>query len=694
MSDLPSDTAPNRGEAQWRRLVEKALDGAPLETLNAVLDTGAEISPLHTPLSAGDKALASGYPGAAPFVRGTAAKPRAWQVLQLVDRRDPAEANAQARVDLANGADGLWLQLADGIPYGGSALEARTMCELEQALSDIPLDSTPIYLAPSTRSVVAIAALVALARKQGVALDKLSGALGLDPVAVMAARGEAPVRSEKALSDALDATLYARSEGMGMMPFVASGRVWHQSGGSAVEELACALAAAVAYWRALAEAGAPLDEAARMIGFHLATDSDVFVSIAKFRAARALWARVSEAAGIAPQPAIITAEMSFRTTTSYDPHTNLLRATAAAFAAAAGGAKAILLLPFSAAAGVPDGFARRLARNTQTILAEESAVGRVVDAPGGSWYVETLTHDLAAQAWAVFQDIEAAGGLLAALKSGDIVRRLESVRERRAAEIARREWPITGVSTYPHLDEAPTPVVTESEDDAAGAGTAPDLPPAGQGSRMAALIKALEQGVSFADLVAASREPSEPIPPLPDPARRDAAGFEALRASSDEARAIAGVRPSVFLANIGPLAAFTDRSTWAKNFFEAGGIEAIDSPGFDSVDALADAFRESGALIVCLCGRDDDYGALAGAVTALRERGAAAVYVVGTTATLDALPDTDARAIQRLLHDGCDAVAILREAHRALQVEEVTGAARRRADDEPLTGGWTQTERT
>jgi len=670
----------------WRRLAGKALGGASLDTLNVALDTGAAIAPLHTALSGGEKARASGYPGVAPFVRGTAVKAQGWRVLQLVDRHDPGDANAQTREDLANGAHGVWLQLPGGVPYGGGELQVRDLSDLERVLADIPLDATQIHLSPGAQSLPSVAILLALAQRHGVGADKLAGTLGLDPLAIIAARAEAPVRSEKALANAVDAALFARREGLGMTPFLASGRVWHQTGGSAVEELACTLAAAVAYWRALDEAGVPLDEAARMIGFHLTADPDVFVSIAKFRAARALWARVTEAAGIAPQPADITAEMSLRTMTRRDPHTNVLRATAAAFAAGTGGARAVLLLPFSAAAGAPDGFARRLARNTQVILAEESALGRVVDAPGGSWYVETLTHDLAARAWAVFQDVEAAGGLASALKSGEVARRLESVRGRRAGEIARRETAITGVSTYPYLDEALPPVVNEGARPQAGAGALPDLPPAGQGERMAAMVEASGRGASVASLLSALHEPSQPLPPLPDPALRDAAGFEALRAASDDARALAGVRPSVFLANIGTLAAFTERATWAKNFFEAGGIEAIQGSGFESLNALAGAFRESGALIACLCGRDDDYAALAGVAEALRGRGAAAVYVVGTAKTLEVLPDVDARVIQRVLFEGCNALAILREAHEVLKVDEVISAARRRADDELPAG--------
>ncbi|MFP4538860.1 MAG: methylmalonyl-CoA mutase family protein, partial [Dichotomicrobium sp.] len=656
------------------------------------LDTGAVIEPLHTPLTAGDKARASGHPGAPPFVRGVAAQTtskRAWQILQLADRRDTAAANKQAREDLAGGADGLWLEFSGGVAYGGGEMDVRDLSALEQALAEIPLDRTRIHFSPGDRALPASALLIALARRRGVAPDKLSGSLGFDPLSVFAARGEAPVRGDRALADAVDATLFAQREGLGMTPLLASGRVWHQAGGSAVEELACVLAAAVAYWRGLAEAGPDLTTAAGLIGLHLTAEPDVFLSIAKFRATRALWARATEAAGIAPQPATLTAEMSYRTMTSRDAHTNLLRATAAAFAAGTGGAEAVLLLPFSAAAGVPDAFARRLARNTQIILSEEAALGRVVDTAGGSWYVETLTHDLAARAWTVFQEIEAAGGLLAALKSGDIARRLESVRERRAAEIARRERSITGVSAYPYLDEAPAPVVREDAAPVAAEtpGGVPELPPPGEGARMAALVEAAAGGLSVTDMVAALHAPCEPLPPLPGMAQRDAHGFEALRAASDEALAVAGVRPPVFLANIGPLAAFTERATWAKNFFEAGGIAALDRPGADSVGALVDAFSKSGASIVCLCGTDDGYAALSGAAAALREAGAVAVYIVGTAATLEALPQADTGAVHRVLHEGCDALAILSEAHRILQVDEVIGSARRREADEVDVSG-------
>ncbi len=694
MNDLEMGTTPEQAEAQWLRLVEKALGGASLGTLNAALDTGEMTPPLYTPRDGAELALASGYPGAAPFIRGAAAGDR-WRVLQAVDMPDLGSANAQALDDLSGGADGLWLQLPGSLPTGGGCLGADRASDLARVLADVPLVRTPVYVCAGVNATAAAAVLLAAFRAQGVGPGQMSGNLGLDPLSAIARSAEAPVRDGSALANAVDAALFARGEGLAMTPFLASGRLWHQAGGSAVEELACTLAAAVSYWRALAGADVPLEDASGMIGLHLTADADVFLTIAKFRAARALWARVTGAAGIAPQPATISAEMSYRTLSARDAYTNLLRASAAGFAAAVGGANAVLLVPFTAAAGVPDTFARRLARNTQIILAEESALGRVADAAGGSWYGESLTHDLAAQAWAAFQEIEASGGLLAALKSGLIARRLQNVRSRREAEIGRRERAITGVSTYPMLDEKTPPVATEGmqRGEMATSDTSFDLPRANRGERMTAMVAAAEQGARIADLSAALLQPCEPIPPLPDPARRDAQGFEELRAASDTARDIAGVRPSVFLANIGPLAAFTDRASWARNFFEAGGIGAIMGTGAGTTEEIAQEFRDSGASIACVCGRDEDYGALAGAAEALRDAGADAVYVAGTPATLDSLAPNDSRATRRLVYDGCDALGILREAHVILKVGEVIASARKRAGEEALTG-WAQTERT
>jgi methylmalonyl-CoA mutase len=687
---------PAPGEADWNALVNKALGGAARDSLNSRLPEGLLIEPLHTRASAQAFCELSGEPGAAPFIRGAPSGPSAvsvrggWQIMQLLDIHDAGAANAQARDDLASGSDGLWVQLGGGVPYGGGYLGARDLNDWQRVFDQIELAGLPVYLNAGWEGPAAAAMWLALAQKRGVGPDRLAGSLGLDPISVIAATGEMPVSRARALGDAIDAAHHAAQLGYGGTPLCASGRVWHQAGGSAVEELALMLCAGLSYWRALEDAGVAPKDGARQIAFHMVADTDLFVGIAKFRAMRALWAFVTGAAGIAPQPALITAEMSFRAISALQPHTNMLRATASCFAAALGGASAIVLLPFSATADAADGFSRRMARNTQLILRAEAHLGRVGDAAGGAWAIETITHELAERTWTLVREIEAAGGLLPALASGLVAGRLAGLQADRRQALARGKEKRIGVSSFPYLDEPPAqstagPDVTiDMLGDAAGG---LDLPPAGRGERTAALIRAAQSGESLRALHAAARTTCEPIPPLPSVGQRDADPFEQLRARSDHALAAAGVRPSVFLANLGAQAAFTARANLARQIFEVGGIAAIDGEGARSNAELAHAFRESGASIACLCGTDAAYAEMQGAADMLKRLGADAVYLCGSPGSHESLSPADARAINRLIHDDCDRIAILNEAHTILRIDDVIAAAGSGADKAPEAGG-------
>ena len=237
-------------------------------------------------------------------------------------------------------------------------------------------------------------------------------------------------------------------------PFAAAdARVIHNAGGSEAQELAYALSVAIAYWRALEAGGVTLDAARRMIFFRMSADADQFMTMAKFRALRKLWARVEEASGLAPQPIFIAAETAWRMMTQRDPYVNMLRVTIATFAAGLGGANAVTVLPFTAALGLPDAFARRVARNTQLVLLEESNLAKVADPAAGSGGIEELTDELCRAAWSLFQEIEKAGGAAAALESGLIQNKVAETRTAREKAIATRRDPLTGTSEFPHLSE-------------------------------------------------------------------------------------------------------------------------------------------------------------------------------------------------------------------------------------------------
>jgi methylmalonyl-CoA mutase len=357
-----------------------------------------------------------------------------------------------------------------------------------------------------------------------------------------------------------------------------------------------------------------------MIFFRLAADADQLLTIAKFRALRQLWARVEDSCGLAPEPAFVAAETAWRMMTRNDPQVNILRSTIATFAAAIGGADAITVLPFTAARGLSDAFARRVARNTQLVLIEEAGIARVADPTAGTGWSEQLTIDLCATAWALFQEIERAGGAAAALAQGLIQRKVATARAEREHAIATCQDALVGANEFADLGEAQVIVLGVER---------ANVPP------MPATIAI------------------EPLAPM-----RLAEPYEALRVTSDRALATTGARPKVFLANLGASADFTERATFATNFFAAGGIEAINGDGFASRDALIAAFKASGARLACLCAADADYARDAtDTARALKAAGAKSIYLAGRPGEREA--DWRNAGIDTFIHLGCDALAIL-----------------------------------
>jgi methylmalonyl-CoA mutase len=412
-------------------------------------------------------------------------------------------------------------------------------------------------------------------------------------------------------------------------PFVlADGRPVHDAGGSEAQELAFALSLALAYLRSLESGGIALEAARAAISFRLVADADQFLTMAKFRALRRLWARVEQACGLPPKPVFIAAETAWRMLTQRDPNVNMLRATMATFAAGLAGANAITVLPHTLALGLPNLFARRIARNTQLVLLEESNLAKVSDPAAGSGGIESLTGELCETAWTLFQEIEKAGGAFAALQHGLIQGKVAATRKAREANISRRRDVLTGASEFPDLAEA------------------------------AAAVEAM-QPVALALA-------NEPIQFEPLAALRLAAPFEQLRDRSDQMLSETGKRPGVFLANLGTAADFTARATFAKSFFEAGGIEAIDSEGFAEPSALADAYRGSGADFVCLCSSDKIYAERGlDAARALQIAGSKHIYLAGRPGELEAALKT--AGIDKFIFAGSDALAVLRNAYDLME---------------------------
>jgi methylmalonyl-CoA mutase len=609
---------PPTTEADWRRLVEAALKGASFDKrLVSQTYDGLRVAPLY-PRAAGAKPVAGREPGAA------------WTVMQRVDHPDPKAANKQALEDLENGANGLTLVFAGSLNANGYGLDASPET-LKRLLDGVALDAgitIDFNLSPPTRNAVQLFAELVKARKLSPAAVDLRASL--NPIGGFAASGASPMPWRE-LSKSLASAIRGLAEQGYRGPFaVADGRIIHNAGGSEAQELSFALAAAVDCLRALEAGGVPLEAARGMIYFRLAADADEFLTIAKFRAIRKLWARVEAACGLAPKPAIVAAETAWRMMTRHDPYVNMLRNTIAITAAGLGGADNIAVLPHTAAIGLPDAFARRIARNAQLVLLEESNLAKVADPAAGSGAIEDLTAKLCAAAWAQFQTYDKAGGAWAALEQGLIQREVAAVRDRRQAAVARRKDAITGTSDYPNLHEEAARVL--------------DVKP---------VAKPKEAGAT---------PTIEPLPSI-----RLAEPFEALRDASDRFRTKTGARPKVFLANLGTPSDFTARATFAKNFYEAGGIEAMTNDGFKDQAAMLAAFKASGAKIACLCSSDKVYEAQAADAAKALSAAGAIVQIAGRGGDHEAA--WRQAGVKTFVFMGCDALSTLRETHGILALK-------------------------
>jgi methylmalonyl-CoA mutase len=590
--DVPELAGLEQVRGRWRSAVAgvlakstrkdpEQLGDAPERLLETPTYDGIAIRALYTAL---DELPEPPLPGEWPYVRGGDALrdvKTGWRVAEAfpatpVPGVAAKDVNSAVLDALGNGASALVLRIGES----GVAPD-----QLAETLQGVYLSMAPLIL--EAGADYAAAGDVALALADEVEPDQratLSIDLGGDPLTATLSGRPAPK-----IGDVVAAAKRA-AERTGVRAITVDGPAFHNLGANATWELAAGVAAAVSYLRVLTEAGMPIGQALRQISFRFAADDDQFMTIAKFRAARNLWARVAEVVGEPDSgAAVIHAETSLPMMTQRDPWVNMLRCTLAAFGAGVGGADSLLVFPFDVAidGGFPDiatSFARRIARNTQLLLLEESHVGRVLDPAGGSWFVEDLTGRLAEQAWQQFQAIEARaahGGFTQA--SDFIAGQIAEVAARRGDDIAHRRTAITGVNEFPNLTEPPLP----------------------------------QSDSSYSPLAAGKLV-------------RYAADFEALRDRSDAYLARTGSRPRALLLPVGPLAENNIRATFASNLLASGGIEAI-NPGTVDAAGVAAAVAEAGSpTVAVICGTDKRYqDEASGVVHAARGAGISRVYLAG-----------------------------------------------------------------
>lgn len=574
----------NRRRPEGKELtIDQALTRLRTRTVD-----GLTIEPLYT-----DPVAPLGLPGAMPFTRGAAVRDAgvAWDVRALHEDGNIEFTNAQVLSDLERGATSLWLRLGE---------DAIAAPDLSAALTGVDPALAAISVSSTTDQVAAAKALAAFWKGAGATAAK--GNLGLDAIALAARTG--------AKVDLAPHSIWveaALAELPGVRALTVDVLPYDDAGAGDVDQLSFAIATGVAYLRDLEAAGVSTADAFAQIEFRVSANADEFLTIARLRALRRLWARVGEVSGVPAlaRGAVQHAVTSWRMITRDDPYVNLLRGTIATFGAAVGGAEAITCLPFDTAVGLPDDFSRRMARNTQLVAAEESNIGKVSDPAGGSWYVESVTDQLASHAWTEFKAIEAAGGMVAALESGLVAERIAATGGERTKRLATRKQTITGVSMFPMKDE---------------------------------------------QAVTATARPAAPgvagLKPV-----RDSEVFEVIRD-----RAAAGEKPKVFLACLGARRDFGGREMFTSNVLLVGGIDFPTSEGGTPEEIAAKA-GASGSRMAILCSSAKIYAAQAIAVaTALKGAGIETVYLAGRKSETGA---EDTSVLDGELYDGMDVVAFL-----------------------------------
>ena len=578
---------PQVDTARWEEVINADLKGADYER-KLVWRTGEgfDVRPYYRAENLEGIGHLDSAAGEFPYVRGVESHNR-WHVHQTVEVKNPAEANAEALHLLDTGVD---------------SLEFRMTAELSAADMDTLLKGIVLTAVELTLSGVKPAhhaeLLIDKVEREKLPKEELHINFCIDPLRNLSLNGAfCSGNGEKCFERIVSLT--RRAAGYGDVRTVTvTGNIFSDSGSTIVEELAFTLAAGHDYLVRLTEAGLSVDEAAQAIRFSMSVTSDYFMEIAKFRAARMLWANIVEA--YKPECGCSCKMFQHALTSAwnqgvYDPYVNMLRGTTEAMSASIAGVHSLEVLPFDAAYAAPDEFSKRIARNAELLLKHEAHFDRVCDPAGGSYYIETLTKNIAETAWKLFLEVEDKGGYVEAFKSGYIVEKVDASAAAKDKNIATRRRILLGANQYPNF--------TEKAD---------------------------------ASLAAEAVERKSPEGNVLKP-YRGAMAFEKMRLRTDRS----GKTPAAFMLTCGNLAMARARAQFSCNFFACAGIKVIDNTFFKSVEEGVEAALASKAEIVVVCASDDDYAEAAPKVQELLG-GKAILVVAGAPACK---PELEARGI-------------------------------------------------
>ena len=595
----------------WMEKITADLKGADFEKkLVWKTNEGFKVKPFYRQEDLEGLKTTEGLPGQFPYLRGTKKDDNTWYVRQDIKVECAKEANAKALDLLNKGVDSL-----------GFNINKKDLCPeyIETLLEGICAECVELNFSTCQGATVTLAnLLVEYFTKKGYDLAALKGSINYDPMGKMLAKG-------KDMSNYI-ATAKVLVEIMAALPkyrcITVNALELNNAGSYIAQELGYALAWGNEYLNALIEAGVSADDAAKKIKFNFGISSNYFLEIAKFRAARMLWANIVKEYNPACDCAckmLAHAETSTFNLTLFDAHVNMLRTQTEAMSAALAGVNSITVSPFDKAYQTPDDFSERIARNQQLLLKEECHFDKVVDPAAGSYFIENLTVSIAQQAWNLFLQVEEEGGMMEAVKAGKVQEAVNASNKARHEAVSKRREILLGTNQYPNFTEMAN-------------GKAP-------------------MGCQCCCGGEHKHECEKPIATLNK--NRAADEFEALRLQTENS----GRRPKAFMLTIGNLAMRQARAQFSCNFLACAGYEVIDNLGFATVEEGVEAAMKANADIVVLCSSDDEYAELA--VPAFQALNGRAMFIVaGAPACME---DLKAAGIENFIHVRCNVLETLKE---------------------------------
>lgn len=657
--------------SDWAKEIVKDLGGKDVSNLDWKPYEGFTVKPFYTADNMdGLGYLTEALPGEFPYVRGITGGRNPWRIDERITAPSPSEANRLALGAIENGADSLTFicEVSGGAIYG---IPLRTASDMSKLLKKIPIENVAVNFRAGDGASGILALFLIEAEKRGVDFGKLTGSVESDILGRLALTGRFPGGEKESWRELGALVSYVAERAAHLKSILVNGGVFHDSGASAVEELAFTLASGVEYMSRLASEGLSPDTIAAHMKFSFSVGSNYFMEIAKLRAARLLWAEIIERYEPAREESKqmnIEARTSSWNKTVFDPYVNLLRGTVEAMAASMGGGEAISVLPLDAVYKEPGEFTLRMARNTQLILKHESYLDRVKDPASGSYYIEKLTDSMAAASLELFLEVEKQGGFVEAFKNGFVQERVLKTRAARDARIAMRADVFVGVNQYPNTTEK------EPELSKPVSETALKRPKksGGEFSSVGDLMTRLsKKGATIGGVVPAAGDCGPIAPPLRP--YRGAAAFEDLRLRTIEYANRTGETPAVYLLPAGSVSMRNARAAFSANFFGCAGFAIAGGEPHESLQSAAEDALRSKAKIIVICGSDKEYPELAPEICRLIKKDSSDAYIVVAGNPREHIEELKSAGVDDFIHARSNAAEALEKFQRIVGIDSVRG---------------------